>query len=56
MDTGTRDIVLSKGDFVENFTYDKWQQIINAGRLDVANVIVPETGESENKLNESEEN
>ena len=56
MDTRTRDIVLSKGDFVENFTYDKWQQIINAGRLDVANVIVPETGESENKLNESEEN
>lgn len=53
MDTGTRDIALVKGDFVENFTYDKWQAMVNAGRLDGVNVL--ETEESKNN-NESEEN
>lgn len=43
-DTGTRDILLETGAFVENFDYNKWQRMINAGRLDVADVVVPEDG------------
>ena len=39
MDTGTRDMLLSVGDFVENFTYDKWQKLIEKGSLDAANVL-----------------
>ena len=55
MDTGTRDILLSKGDFVEDFNYDKWQQMINAGRLDAANVLTTEEdGEKEKNNNEKE--
>jgi hypothetical protein len=42
MDTGTRDMLLSKGEFVENFNYDKWQCLINAGSLDAANVLTTE--------------
>ena len=52
MDTGTRDILLSKGDFIENFTYDKWQQCISAGKLDAANVL---TTEQEVEINEEKE-
>lgn len=47
MDTGTRDIKLEHGSFVENFTYTKWQQMVNAGTLDVTNVAVPQQ-DSEN--------
>ena len=55
MDTGTRDMLLETGEFVENFTYDKWQSLVNAGRLTGVNVLTTE--ESENKENnESEEN
>ena len=54
MDTGTRDMLLEVGDFVENFTYDKWQQLVNAGRLDAINVLT--TQEGVNKENEQEEN
>ena len=39
MDTGTRDMLLSVGDFVENFTYDKWLKLIENGSLDAANVL-----------------
>ena len=39
MDTGTRDMLLTVGDFVENFTYDKWQQLIKRGTLDASNVL-----------------
>lgn len=42
MDTGTRDILLQKGDFVEDFNYDKWQRLVKAGRLDAANVLTTE--------------
>lgn len=42
MDTGTRDILLSKGDFVEDFDYNKWQRCVKAGKLDAANVISTE--------------
>ena len=54
IDTGTRDIALKVGDFVEDFTYDKWQQIVKAGRLDRLEIVVPEVEESEEE-NKSEE-
>lgn len=46
MDTGTRDIVLSKGEFIENFTYDKWQKFVESGNLDPAKVLTTENNES----------
>lgn len=53
MDTGTRDIVfLPKGDFVENFTYDKWQKMIENQSLEAINVLTTETVEEK----ENEEN
>ena len=54
MDTGTRDMLLEVGDFVENFTYNKWQQLVNAGRLDAINVLTTQDGT--NKENNEEEN
>ena len=51
MDTGTRDILLQKGAFIENFNYDKWQKLIKAGRLDAANVLTTEDGEQETEEN-----
>lgn len=51
MDTGTRDILLSKGDFVENFDYNKWQRCVKAGKLDAANVI---STEQESEINKEE--
>ena len=51
MDTGTRDILLSKGDFVENFDYNKWQRCVKAGKLDAANVI---SIEQESEINKEE--
>ena len=54
MDTGTRDMLLETGSFIENFTYDKWQQLVNAGRLDAVTVVTPQQ-ESE-ETNKSEEN
>lgn len=52
IDTGTRDMLIEHGEFVENFNYPKWQQMVKAGRLDGANVIVPEEGEKENNIDE----
>lgn len=49
MDTGTRDILLEKGGFVENFTYDKWQQMIKNQSLDVSNVLTIEPSTEETK-------
>ena len=54
MDTGTRDILLETGNFVENFNYDKWQSLVNAGRLDGVNVVTTEESKKDN--NEEEEN
>lgn len=54
MDTGTRDLLLEKGEFVENFDYNKWQNMVNAGRLDGANVLVAEESK-ENNSNNSED-
>lgn len=54
MDTGTRDIVLKRGGFIEDFTYDKWQDICKNGKLMYdADIIVPETTK-ENDNNEKE--
>lgn len=41
MDTGTRDMELAHGAFVENFSYQKWQAMVQANKLDVADVIAP---------------
>ena len=42
MDTGTRDMLLKTGEFVEDFNYDKWQALIKAGVLDETKVLTPE--------------
>ena len=55
MDTGVRDIMLSKGEFVENFTYDKWQEMITQGEIEAANVETPESTEETNNIKEKEE-
>lgn len=56
MDTGTRDIMLSKGEFVENFNYDKWQQLVEDGQLDAANVMeVTEKGTNNKNAENGEE-
>ena len=52
MDTGTRDIILDHGAFVENFNYDKWQAMVHAGKLDVADVAVPDINDNENQTAE----
>ena len=49
-----RDILLEKGDFVENFNYEKWQRLVKAGRLDAANVLTTEEdGKKENNDSEN---
>lgn len=51
MDTGTRDMILEVGDFVENFTYDKFQKLIEQGSLDAAKVLsIEENKSEENKI------
>lgn len=55
MDTGTRDMILSCGDFVENFNYNKWQQLIKAGSLDAVNVLTVTDGEEKLNNNEQED-
>lgn len=51
MDTGTRDIMLPVGDFIENFTYDKWQKFVEAGSIDAAVVLTPENNNDEKESN-----
>ena len=46
MDTGTRDMLLETGEFVEDFNYDKWQALIKAGVLDETKVLTPEVNTS----------
>lgn len=53
MDTGTRDMALQAGDFVENFTYDKWQQLIREQRL-IPVVVQTTESEAESKPKEQE--
>lgn len=54
MDTGTRDLVLSEGAFVENFTYDKFQQMIDENELQSVKVetIEAEADKKENDIKE----
>lgn len=56
MDTGTRDILLSKGDFIEDFDYNKWQRCVKAGKLDAANVVSIEENENKKDMLEGENN
>ena len=54
MDTGTRDLILSEGQFVENFTYDKFQQMIDDN--DVEGVVVETIeAEADKKENDNKE-
>ena len=46
MDTGTRDMLLETGEFVEDCNYDKWQALIKAGVLDETKVLTPEVDTS----------
>lgn len=46
MDTGTRDMLLETGEFIEDFNYDKWQALIKAGVLDETKVLTPEVSTS----------
>lgn len=54
MDTGTRDMIIEAGDFVEDFTYDRWQKLIDEGKLAGANVqtIIDEVDKKENNSEE----
>lgn len=54
MDTGTRDMLLSKGDFVEDFTYDKWQRLVQAGRLENVDVLTIDENKEEKTANDGE--
>lgn len=55
MDTGTRDMLLETGDFIENFTYNKWQQLVKAGRLTGVNLLITEESKIENNNGEDAE-
>lgn len=57
MDTGTRDMLLETGEFIEDFDYDKWQALIKAGVLDETKVLTPEVDTvTEQKDDETSEN
>lgn len=51
MDTGTRDMMLEVGDFVENFNYQTWQKLVEAGSLDTITVLASEAEEDNNNKN-----
>ena len=55
MDTGTRDILLQKGEFIEDFNYDKWQKLVAAGKLDATNVLTIENENEKEKENNNGE-
>ena len=47
IDTGTRDMLLEHGMFIENFTYNKWQEMVASGNPNGVNVVVPEQNNDE---------
>ncbi len=49
MDTGTRDIPLKVGEFVEDFTYEKFQKFVESGKLEAETVLTPDTEDEENQ-------
>lgn len=53
MDTGTRDLELAVGEFVEDFSYDKWQQLVAAGSIEKLNVLT--TNNDDEKENKTED-
>ncbi len=53
IDTGTRDLLLSKGSFVENFSYDKLQEMIANQQIESVNVLTTENNENDEKENEN---
>lgn len=55
MDTGVRDMVLEAGDFIEEFTYSKWQELVAAGVLQGANVQTIQEETNNQNQNNSEE-
>lgn len=56
MDTGTRDMLLETGEFIEDFNYDKWQALIKAGVLDETKVLTPEVNTEVETNDETSEN
>ena len=54
MDTGTRDLELAVGEFVEDFSYDKWQQLVAAGSIEKLNVLTTNNNDEE-KENKTED-
>lgn len=56
MDTGTRDLLLGsgQGNFVEDFNYQKWEEILSSGTLPGANLALTEEEKEENKENVKE--
>lgn len=55
MDTGTRDMLLSCGDFIEDFNYQKWQKLIELGELNGANLLLINTDEENKNAEDGEE-
>lgn len=55
MDTGTRDMALKMGEFVEDFNYDKWQKMVAAGELNPAKLVEIEKEENDKPKNGEEE-
>lgn len=53
MDTGSRDMILPVGDFIEDFTYDKWQRMVESGELHPADLVIIEQQNAENKEGEN---
>lgn len=50
IDSGTRDIMVPAGNFIENFSYDKWLEIVKTGSLDAINILsVDSENEDTNK-------
>lgn len=56
MDTGTRDLYLFSGEFVENFSYNKWQEIVKAGKLTPITVLTAgDSSDNNDNANKKEE-
>lgn len=55
MDTGTRDLFLPVGGFVENFTYDRLQELIAQGSLTGSSNVLEAEITANDKENEKEE-
>lgn len=53
MDTGSRDVVLKEGGYIEDFSYGKWQEFVaqNHPEIRQLNVVVPEIEEDNEEEN-----